>query len=478
MRREPVTTLFLLFSLVGAVFGGSDAVENEGATDLASEAPGEELFDDGLDELLEGGAATEIGESEARDSNSPLTGLKGFVSLEPRIYLSDRDDGKNDEQLLFEAELELDFRFHESVSGYFRPRVFVDTLDGDLKRFEPLEAYLTYERETWDLRAGQLVENWGIVDTYNPIDVVNRRDFATDFLDPDRLGEFGARLRLLFAGNETIGEPTASFYVLPVWRETLFPPENQRFSFDSDVAEFDENDGFEPSGIEERGFVGARFQHTLTTRPVNADLQYLVARGPGRTPSLAFAADGDLVPVYFGETTAGLGFRAVPNEDVLGQFLSTFTLKTEVVYRRPYRFSGSPISRPDDYVAYVAGVDREFYDVIVDQDQLTATVEYTGEEGADDPAARLRPFENDIVLRFLWEANDFARSSVELRGIFDFDSSEVIAELVAERQLRFIHEDLKLRIQAQVFDPPETGRSLFDFFPNNSSIAVALRWEF
>ena len=144
-----------------------------------------------------------------------------------------------DEQLLFEAEWEFDFRFSDSLTGYFRPRVFVDALDSDLKRFEPYELYATWEEEGWDLRAGQMVENWGIVDTYNPIDVVSRRDFATDILDPDRLGELGVRFRLLFDGGETIGEPTVSFYALPVFRETLFPPEDQRFGFGTDAVPFE-----------------------------------------------------------------------------------------------------------------------------------------------------------------------------------------------------------------------------------------------
>ena len=76
-----------------------------------------------------------------------------------------------------------------------------------------------------------------------------------------------------------------------------------------------------------------------------------------------------------------------------------------------------------------------------------------------------------------WQANDFARSSLEGRSIYDFDTSETIVELIYERQLRAIHEDLKFSAQWQRFDPPGTGESLFDFFPNNSSLAIGLRWD-
>ena len=108
-------------------------------------------------------------------------------------------------------------------------------------------------------------------------DVVNRRDLATDFLDPDRLGELGVRYRRFFTGGETLGEPTVSLYLLPVWRETLFAPEDQRFSFDTPAAAFDEDAGFEPEGSE-RLFYALRFAGTLSTGPVNADVQLLARR--------------------------------------------------------------------------------------------------------------------------------------------------------------------------------------------------------
>ena len=442
----------------------------------AQPVPEPELFDEGLDDLL-GGESIDPGQTGEASGSDPLKGWKGFFEVKPRVYFDDRGGQKNDEQLLIRGEFEFDFRFTDALAGYFRPRFFFDALDGDLERFEPYEVYLTFEGSDWDLRAGQFVENWGIVDTYNPIDVVSRRDLATDFLDPDRLGELGIRYRRFLGGNDAIGEPTVSLYVLPVWRETLFPTEDQRFAFDSGLAAFDPDSGFEPEGSE-RGFYAARFASTLSTAPVNADIQFLLSRGPERTPSVITNGAGDLVPAYFGASTLGVGFRAVPNQDVAGQFLSTLTLKAEVVYKQPYGFDNSPIAEPDDYLAYVFGLDREFHNVISEQDTLTLTVEYAGEEGADDPSATFRPFRNDFILRGLWQPNDFARSSVEARGIYDVDTDETIFEGIYERQLRSIHEDLKLTVQLQSFDPPGTGESLFDFFPNNTSLAIGLRWEF
>ena len=88
----------------------------------------------------------------------------------------------------------------------------------------------------------------------------------------------------------------------------------------------------------------------------------------------------------------------MPNQDVAGQFLSTLTLKAEVVHKTPYAFDDSPIVDPDDYLAYVLGVDRQFFGLWSDQDQLTMTIEYAGEDGANDINATFRPMRNDLIL--------------------------------------------------------------------------------
>ena len=433
------------------------------------------FFDDDLDALLSGGEVGDAAADAGVGKPNPLTAWKGFVEMRPRIFLRDRDEGPNDEQLLLEGELELDFRLGDDLTAYVRPRFFVDALDGELRRFEPYEGYLTYSGDGWDLRAGQFVENWGIVDTFNPIDVINRRDFATDALDTDRLGELGGRVRKFFTGGETIGEPTVSFYAMPLFRETPFPPEDQRFGFGSD---FESDDGFEPDGIEQL-LVALRYQSTLSTPFMDADLQFLAARGPERVPTIFVNGAGDTLPAYFGVETVGGGFRAVPNEDVAGRFLSTLTLKAEIVHKAPYSFDDSPVATPDDYLTSVFGVDRSFYGVFDDLDQITMTVEFADESlGANDPASLLRPFREDLILRGLWEANDFARQSLELRGLFDLDLDESVVEVIYERQLRSIHPDLQMEIEFRAFELADAGESFFSLFPNNSSLAVGLRWDF
>ena len=165
---------------------------------------------------------------------------------------------------------------------------------------------------------------------------------------------------------------------------------------------------------------------------------------------------------------------------MLGRFLASLTLKVEIVYKDFFTFDSSPIGEPDDYVAYVFGVDRDFYNVFREQDQITATVEFAGEAGASkqDPLGRFRPFRQDMILRVFWQAKDFARKSLAVRSIFDLDSQEFIFESTFETQLRTLHEDLKFQIQFQYFDTPDTRESFFSLFPDNTSLAIGFRWDF
>ncbi len=429
--------------------------------------------DEGLGDLL-----GDVPESAATTSTGRtwIRGITGFVQIEGKRYARERRRGRDDEQLLISAEVEIDLRLGNGLTGYVRPRLLVEALHGELERFEPYEAYVTFEGDGVELRVGQFVENWGIVDTYNPIDVINRRDLGSDFLDPDRLGEAGVRIRKQWAGGETFAEPTLSLYALPAFRRTEFPEDDGRFSFGTATQPFRAAGGFEPSGSEGH-FWGARFQTVLNTAAINSDTQLVVSHGPERTPTFA-PRRREVAPVYYGVTNIGAGIRGVPNEDVLGEFLSKLTLKAEVVYKDAYSFSNAPVPTPDDYLAYVGGVDRAFDRVFSDLDQLTAMVEVAGETGADDAASQFRPFKNDVVLRLFWEGNDFARSSVELRALVDLDEDERIYELIAERTLRSIDEDLTAFVSAQVFHQPDNGRTLFDLFPNNTSVSIGLRWDF
>jgi hypothetical protein len=388
--------------------------------------------------------------------------------VEVRSYLVDRDLPSNDEQLLLDTELELDFRFAKRMKLFLRPRFLIDGLDTELIRFEPLEGYLAYEGPRTGLKLGQFIENWGVAEVNNPLDVLNRRDFGVKFLDPPRLTQS-------FEGGKVVGQPTLSAYFMPLFRPALLPTAQSRWRPVAEGVDFRPGLGFEPSGAEQM-FGALRFEHTLNTRPFNADVSYLVSHGPERFPyflPVQGPVGVDFIPVYYGVTVAGLGMRAVPN--TVGW--SRLTFKAEVAYKRPFEFEGSPGQRQDDYVQYTTGLDLLINPVFTERDEILLTLEYAGENGASDLASVFRPFDSDIAVRLFWQPLDFARTTIELRTVVDVKHAELVAEATVGQQLRFIHDDLRMTVTGTYMRAAPSGEGLLTFFSNNSAIMVRLQFD-
>ncbi len=447
--------------------GGPGAMGSDPLDDL----DGMDGLDD-LDELdaIDGGGGGGEGERRVR-----LHQYRYFIAVEVRSYLVDRELPSNDEQLLVDTELELDFRFAKRMKLFLRPRFLIDGLDTELLRLEPLEAYVAYEGPRTGVKVGQFIENWGVAEVNNPLDVFNRRDFGVKFLDPPRLGELGVRFTQSFNGGRVVGQPTLSLYFVPLFRPTLLPTEQSRWRPVAAGADFRPGLGFEPTGAEQM-FGALRFEHTLSTKPFNADVSYLVSHGPDRFPyflPVPGPLGVDFVPVYYGVTAAGLGVRAVPN--AVGW--SRLTFKLELAYKRPFEFSNSPGQRQDDYVQYTTGFDLLINPVFTERDEILLTLEYAGENGASDLASIFRPFDSDIAVRLFWQALDFARTTVELRAVVDVKHAELVAEATVGQQLRFIHDDLRLTVTGTYMRAATGGQGLLQFFSNNSAIVARLQFD-
>ncbi len=426
----------------------------------------DDVLDDLWDETLD--------EDAVKPSGLSLQALSGYTELSPRIFLKDRNGYHNDEQVLLTTELEFEVSLGQNTTSYIRPRLFLDLTDNDLQRFELFEGYITYQQEHWDIRVGQFVENWGIADTFNPVDVLNRRDVSTQLLDTTRLGEVGIRTRWLFKGNSIIGEPTLAFYFLPWFQRTRFASDKQRLGLGSETAAFKEKQGFEPD--DEAHFYALRYQSTFNTSLLNSDIQLIASRGADRTPLIRNLNATTLAPVYYGNRILGAGIRAVPHADTL----AGFTFKLEMAQNNPYAFDQSPVAIPDDYLAFVAGFDWDTYNLINDQDQLTLTLEYAGESGVSQDESEVFPraFSNDLITRVFWQAGDFARSSVEIRSVYDLDNGEHIMEATFGTSLIKCHEDLKLELSALYMKPSSDSTATFSQLLDNTSLSMTLRFDY
>ncbi len=422
----------------------------------------------GLGDLEE---VEEAGDLEDLDALDELDGetwtLEGAFTTQARVYLADRAAPGHHESWVQEARLELDVRWSEALSASLRPWLLVDAIDPELLRYEPLEAYIELASGRWDLRAGQFIESWGIADTSNPLDILNRTDPAVDPLAPPRRGELGARVRLHGGGGDVIGQPTFALYLIPLFRELDFPTGGSRVNFAPPGGELHADEAARPE-LGEALFAAARFDFTVSTAWLRADVQAIGARGPTRFPTLIAIPQQDgglhLAPEYFGAHVVGGGFRAVPNTP--GQaWLSELTLKAEVVYTRPYAFSQMMGPVPDDYLQLAAGVARTL--PLADAQELSVIVEYLGEVGAEDALSQLRLFDNDVAARLAWSWNDPALTSFEVRAIVDVRDGTVLGNAVLRRQLLWLHDDLQLELGAQYVRLGDHSRGALTINPSN-----------
>lgn len=432
-----------------AVGERGDETADEAVADAAPDPAERDPASGGALEAAEDLAALELAGAD-RAAFAELEGqrwsLRGALRTQGAVYLLDRGDPGNDQTWQSELRLELDLHLARRLSARLRPWLLIDALDPDVLRYEPLEVYLDYAAERWDARAGQFIESWGIVDTVSPLDVLSRTDLAVDALSPPRRGELGARLRVHGDSGDVIGQPSASVYVMPWFRELDFPSEHSRMRPAPPGGVLAPAEAERPDGAD-GVLLALRAEHTLATPWLNADLQYVVARGPAHVPTIGVAPqdDGSLhfVPEYFGTWTIGGGFRAVPN----GR-LSELTFKAEVAYVVPYELGPLSAELPERYLQLAAGFSRTFS--FESDAELSVNVEVLGELGADDALARARLFQRDCAVRVAWSANDPARTEVEARAVVDWRDGTVLANLVARRQLLALHRDLGLELEAQL----------------------------
>jgi hypothetical protein len=394
--------------------------------------------------------------------------IKGRVEVGSRHYLNDRGQGLEDDNILLEGELDVTYDLNDFTRFRLRPRLSIDPLETERNRYEPLDAYVEYTTSRWALLAGQLLESWAIVDTFNPADVLNRRDFERDFYDPDKLGELMLRFRYFFPEAGPVRQPTLSLYLLPLHREAPLPGNRNRFRLDAT--------GDNRGDLSPRASVPSfdlAYAARLSATIGSADVFLFYFGGPGRIPGFDVSPLGVVTPVYYRVDMIGGGFQWA-----MGQWL--FKLETAYTSTRdPHVRSGFAHAVPDSYFQYVIGVDRTFTDVL-GKTELTVTLEYAGEDDTSmTDLSGLRPYKSDVFLGIRWQLNDPRRTEI---------MASVVADVLVDEQLYLLdfqttlYRDLKLVVGGQFVNRASNRRpdrfSTFNLFPNNSNVRVSLRYEF
>ena len=405
-----------------------------------------------------------------QDGDPPALEHESTLEVRALSYLHDRGDFETeDDQLILDWEGRFGFRPAPEIRALLHPRASVDALNEHYRRFEPYEAYVDYEGDAFGLKLGQFIEAWKFTGVTNPLSTLNRRDFASDLLDADRLGELGGRFTAKVDDGDWLSDLRLALYVIPVFQRTELPAEDSRLDPSVPGFDYSPDTGPEPSGSE-RVYTALRL--TATTRGSwPADLQFVASQGRELLPQVLGPPNPVFEPAYYGLRTLGMGFRTHPWPRA--GFLRALTWAGEVAYKDPYRFDETPPGELESYVQWVFGLRWRASDLLRDGDRLLLVLEHAGERGADDPTAERRVFRNDLAPYLVWHPGDEGRSEWILRGDIDLETSERVGMLRYERDLG---SSFRIHARLQVYS--QAAPSLLSLFNDPSYAELGVSFAF
>ena len=293
------------------------------------------------------------------------------------------------------------------------------------------EANVTTRLGDADILIGSTILFWGKVESYNPVDVVNAKDFGRGVLRSEKRGAPMLRLSwpagtgqlsllaIDFTKNIYPGVASRERPALPIAKEASYSGGAKR----EDIA----------NAVRWSGYFG------------DIDLGISWFRGTGLAPRLLPQADGTLKPDYSRITQTGL--------DV--QYLwADSALKVELV-RRSGQYDRLGTAR--SYQAGVVGIEHNLFGVMDSGHDIVLIGEYAGDSRMELTHSG---FQNDLTVGARWLWNDV--EDTELLGLLtrDLDNGAQTVTVSIDR-----------RINDQVtFEASARGTARYASDPNSAAL--------
>ena len=328
----------------------------------------------------------------------------GEVTLEASWYPETAAHaGQKDSFAHLEAKPELVI-YGDEAEMLLQPRISGGTSGGGLVDFR--EANVTARIGDADILVGNTILFWGKVESYNPVDIVNSRDFSRGLMRSEKRGAPMARvswpigpgqldlMAIDFVENEYPALSARERPGLRITGSTSYSGGAKR----DDMA----------NAIRWSGYFG------------DIDLGLSWFCGTGHSPRLLPQADGTLKPDYSRITQAGLDIQYLRGDTAL---------KAEIIRRKgQYDRLGTARS----YRAGVFGVEHNLYDITGDGRDLVLLAEY-----ARDSRKGLSHsgFQNDLTLGARWVWNDVEDTQVLGLLTRDLDNAAQTMTVSIDRRL-------------------------------------------
>ena len=329
---------------------------------------------------------------------------RGEITTEASWYpQSAAHAGQRDSFVHTEARPELVI-YGDVAEALIQPRISGGTSGEGTIDFR--EANVTARLGDADVLIGSTILFWGKVESYNPVDVVNAKDFNRGVMQSEKRGAPMLRLSwpagtgqlsllaIDFTKNIYPGVASRERPALPIAKEASYSGGAKR----EDIA----------NAVRWSGYFG------------DIDLGISWFRGTGLAPRLLPQADGTLKPDYSRITQAGLDIQYLWHDSAL---------KVELV-RRSGQYDRLGTAR--SYQAGVVGIEHNLFGVMDSGHDIVLIGEYAGDSRR---GLTHSGFQNDLTVGTRWLWNDI--EDTEMLGLLtrDLDNGAQTATVSIDRRI-------------------------------------------
>ena len=381
-----------------------------------------------------------------------------------------------DAEIDLAARVDLSFRWGRHWRARLTPRLRTDPLDPGRYRWIPFEAWAEYRTGPWRLRAGRQTISWGAADSFNPADVIATRDFGSDFLEPERTGDWTA------SAVYTTARWGAEAVVIPAVEGARFPSARSRWGLPVALTRLPGlrpsevilvEDPYIPDDARELS-VAARVRGTFGP----ADVYLFGHTGTSRTPVLTAPELGIFGTVTTRATYLPLHQVGAETQVAAGEWL----LKASWAWRdqatqdsiiQEQLFANGVLR--EQATQGVVGVDRLGL-ITVGRGEVDLTVEYLWDTGSDETSlVAYNVLRSNLAAVARYRAGDFSDTSVEVGWL---DSLVRHEGLVTVRASRRVTGPLRATVFVDVIYGPDEPPSPFFFFGENDRAGLRLAYGF
>ena len=330
--------------------------------------------------------------------------LRGEIKAEPSWYPSDAAHaGQQDSFLHVETRPEL-MVYGDAAEVLIQPRISSGTA-GD-NSIDIREAHVMARLGDADILVGNTILFWGKVESYNPVDVVNSKDFSRGLMRSEKRG--APMLRLSWP----VGPGQLDLLAIN-FSENVYPALSSRERLGLRIAK----EATYSAGAE-RADIARALRWSGYFGDVDLGLSWF--RGTGNEPRLLPQADRTIKPDYSRITQAGIDIQHLRGDSAL---------KADLVWRSgQYDRLGTIKS----YRAGVIGVEHNLYDILNSGRDIVLIGEYAHDSRKGMSHSG---FQNDMTIAARWLLNDV--EDTEMLGLFtrDLDNGAQTVTVSIDRRI-------------------------------------------